>query len=264
MTGPGLGSALAANGWPVFPCHPDTDPCPYPPGKCECKAPLTRNGFKDATTDPGQIRAWWRRWPSANVAIATGAPGPDVLDIDVKPDGSGWTALGRLKRAGLLTGAAALIRTPSGGAHVYYAGTSQGCHALPRHHLDFKSLGGYVLAPPSRVHGKPYELVDRRADPAALDWQAVRRLLVPARPARKVTRTAWTGGDLPPAVRRQLAKRVTDRSAALHGLVATAVRAGMDPGAIHQLAAAYQPACEKYGPRLADEVERCLAKIGAP
>jgi hypothetical protein len=81
-----LGQALAyaATGWPVFPCRPDADPCPYLPGKCECKAPVTLNGFKDATTGPALIRGWWRRWPDANVAIATGAPGPDVLDVDIK------------------------------------------------------------------------------------------------------------------------------------------------------------------------------------
>jgi hypothetical protein len=102
-------------GWLVFPCRPNNPDCRDP--KCRrCKAPLTEHGFEDATTDPEVIRAWWARWPAANVAIATGAPGPDVLDVDVKPGGSGWPALRRLKRAGLLTGAARLVRTPSGGA----------------------------------------------------------------------------------------------------------------------------------------------------
>jgi hypothetical protein len=175
----------AAAGWPVFPTRPDVYSCPYPPSKCECKAPLTRNGFKDATTDPSQIRAWWRRWPDANVAIATGAPGPDVLDVDDRPEGSGWTAFNRLKRAGLLTGAAVLVRTPSGGLHAYFAGTGQGCGKLSRHWLDFKASGGYVLAPPSRVHGKPYELLGVRAGTATLDWQAVHALLDPPRRATR-------------------------------------------------------------------------------
>jgi Bifunctional DNA primase/polymerase, N-terminal len=258
-----LGQALAyaSIGWPVFPCRPDADPCPEP-GRCGCKAPLTRNGFKDASTCADQIRAWWRRWPAANMAIATGAPGPDVLDVDVKPDGSGWTALRRLKRAGLLTGAAALVRTPSGGAHVYYAGTSQGCHALPRHHLDFKSAGGYVLAPPSRVHGRPYELLDHRGGTAALDWQAVKRLLDP--PRRPVRRPGtWGGGELPAGVQRALAADDTDRSKALHRLVGACVRAGMNEDTIHQLAGNYPPALEKYGARLDAEVERSLRRIGA-
>jgi hypothetical protein len=251
----------AAAGWPVFPCRPDADPCPTP-DRCQCKAPVTLNGFKDATTDPALIRAWWRRWPDANVAVATGAPGPDVLDVDVKPAGSGYTALNKLKRAGLLTGASRLVRTRSGGLHVYYAGTSQRGGGLPRHHLDFKACGGYVLAPPSRVHGKPYQLLDHRPGAAALDWAAVKRLLDP--PRRPVPRPGtWQGGDLPPGVQRALAADDTDRSKALHRLVGACVRAGMNETDIHQLAGNYQPALEKYGARLGAEVERSLRRIGA-
>jgi hypothetical protein len=258
-----LGQALAyaSTGWPVFPTRPDADPRPTPE-RCQCKAPVTQSGFKDATSDPEIIRGWWRRWPLANVAIATGAPGPDVLDVDVKPGGSGYTALNKLKRAGLLTGASRLVRTRSGGLHVYYAGTSQRGGALPRHHLDFKAAGGYVIAPPSRVHGKPYQLLDHRPGAAALEWAAVKRLLDP--PRRSAARpSTWQGGDLPAIVLKALAAPATDRSAALHRLVGACVRAGMNETDIHQLAGNYQPALEKYGPRLATEVERSLRRIGA-
>jgi hypothetical protein len=146
MTGV-LGQALAyaAAGWPVFPCKPDA------------KEPDTAHGFKDATTDPVVIRAWWQRRPDRNVAIATGTPGPDVLDVDVSAEGTGWAGFNRLKRVGLLTGAGAIVRTPRGGLHAYYRGTGQPCGSLTRagHFIDFKASGGYVLAPPSRVHGKP-------------------------------------------------------------------------------------------------------------
>jgi hypothetical protein len=262
MTGAIVDQALAYAdaGWPVFPTRPNREDCPEP-GKCPCKAPVTRNGFKDATTDPDRIRAWWSATPDLNVAIATGTPGPDVLDVDVKATGSGFAALNRLNRAGLLTGAAALVRTRSGGMHVYYAGTGQGCHALPRHQLDFKSAGGYVLAPPSHVHGKPYELLDHRATAATLDWQAVARLLDP--PRRRTPRAgAPPSGELPPAVRQALAADATDRSRALHRLVGACVRSGLDEDATHQLAASYQPALEKYGARLASEVDRSLRRIG--
>jgi hypothetical protein len=59
-----------ARGWYVFPCAPQS------------KQPLTRSGFKDASRDPEQIKAWWTLWPNANVAIATGASGLTVLDCD--------------------------------------------------------------------------------------------------------------------------------------------------------------------------------------
>ena len=177
MNGEAAALAYAAAGWPVFPCKPDQ------------KAPDTAHGFKDATTDPAVIRRWWRARPDRNPAIATGAPGPDVLDVDVKPDGSGFPAFNRLKQAGVLAGARALVRTPSGGLHAYFAGTGQPCGRLVRDFLDFKSSGGYVLAPPSVVGGKPYALLDhRRGADGRLDWRAVTRLLdppkAPARPGR--------------------------------------------------------------------------------
>ena len=237
--------AYATAGWPVFPTRPNADPCPEP-DDCPCKRPLIPkrdggNGCKDAITDPSQIRAWWRRWPDANLAIATGAPGPDVLDVDIKPDGDGWAAFNRLKAAGMLTGARALVRTPSGGLHSYYAGTSQRNGKLARHHLDFRSAGGYVLAPPSRVHGKPYELLDHRSGAdGRLDWQAVTRLLEPPRPAgRPHGRDAGDLGKLAAWVAAQPEGNRNDglfwaacRAAEaghgdLDGLVAAAMQAGL-------------------------------------
>ena len=101
-----------------------------------------------------------------NLAIATGAPGPDVLDVDDHgPAGNGYAALGRLHCAGLLDGAHAYVRTPSGGLHAYFTGTAQRNGHLPAHHLDFRSAGGYVLAPPSQVDGHPYLLVGQPRRP---------------------------------------------------------------------------------------------------
>jgi hypothetical protein len=234
---------------------------------------LTEHGFKDATTDPAVIRSCWAKWPDANVAIATGAPGPDVLDIDTKPDGDGFTALRKLKDAGLLGGAKALIRTRSGGVHIYYAGTVQGCHALPRHRIDFKARGGYVIAPPSFVEadekgpGGRYELLDHRAGTAAVDWANVIAVLDPApaahrgRPAR-----SRSPGELPRAVHRALEASAPDRSAAMHRLVSACVWAGLDAAATHEIVANYPPAVDKYGSgdRLHAEIDRSLRKIGAP
>jgi Bifunctional DNA primase/polymerase, N-terminal len=182
ISGPGsqrmLADALAyaRRGWPVFPCRPGR------------KEPDTAHGFKDATTDPERITAWWTAVPARNVAIATGGPGPDVLDVDVRPGGSGYPALDRLQRAGLLQGAVAAVVTPSGGMHLYYYGTGQASGRLPDYHLDFKASGGYVLAPPSAADGKPYRLA--RPHPGRigqtaedrLDWAAAVALLEPRQP----------------------------------------------------------------------------------
>jgi len=165
--------AYARHGWPVFPCRPGR------------KEPDTAHGFKDATTDPDHITAWWAAVPSRNVAIATGAPGPDVLDVDVRPDGNGHPALNRLRQARLLEGSVAIVATPNGGLHLYYGGTDQASGRLPGCYLDFKATGGYVLAPPSMVGGRPYRVIMHqlehpdRVPQGRLDWAAAVALLEP-------------------------------------------------------------------------------------
>jgi hypothetical protein len=182
---PRLAAALryAQADWPVFPCLPGQ------------KAPATKHGYLDATTDPDKITWWWSRNPGRNLAIATGAPGPDVLDVDVHKQGSGFAAFNQLHRDGLLDGASAYIRTPSGGLHAYFAGSEQGNGRLPRHHLDFRSKGGYVVAPPSHVNGRHYELIKRADGHDGLDWAAVTGLLEPEpqqRPPRSGDRSTDT------------------------------------------------------------------------
>ena len=172
--------AYARSGWPVFPCRPGE------------KIPATRHGFRDATTDQQQITDWFRRGLAWNLAIATGAPGPDVLDVDQHgPAGNGFAAFATLQRAGLLDGAAAYVRTPAGGMHTYFTGSHQHNGHLPSHHLDFRSAGGYILAPPSQVNGKPYQLIKTLNGRGGLDWDAVTRLLAPQRqPQPPETRSA--------------------------------------------------------------------------
>jgi hypothetical protein len=172
MTDGTLRQALdyASRGWPVFPCHPGQ------------KIPATRHGYRDATTDQERITAWFSRGPASNLAIATGTPGPDVLDVDQHGQaGNGFAALERLRRAGLLDGASACVRTPRGGLHIYFAGSSQRNGHLVGQHVDFRSAGGYILAPPSRVDGRPYRLVKTLDGQGGLDWSVVTGLLQPRR-----------------------------------------------------------------------------------
>lgn len=162
-------------GWPVFPCGPGS------------KAPATTNGFKDATTNHGRIDRWWNGWGTPrNVAIATGAPGPDVLDVDrhgPRKEDTGYPALSRLIREGLVTNPNATVRTPSGGAHLYFAGTGQGNGHMAKQHIDFRSQGGYVVAPPSNILDQPYEVIGQtQMSGRAVNWQKVKDFLEPPRP----------------------------------------------------------------------------------
>ncbi|HLL68989.1 MAG TPA: bifunctional DNA primase/polymerase [Micromonosporaceae bacterium] len=179
--------AYAEIGWPVFPCRPL--------GK-EPLAAAAPHGFKNATVDPATITRWWHRWPTANIAVACGTPGPDVLDIDTKDGRAGLELFRTAWRAGLVRGASATIRTPSGGLHMWFAGTNQRGGAVGRDKaLELKAVGGYVLLPPSHVvcaeysYDGVYEVIETSDHEEAIDWPAVRNLLDPApiapiRPAR--------------------------------------------------------------------------------
>jgi hypothetical protein len=82
---------LAHRGLAIFPCY---EPVTYGDQvECSCKEhekcshigkhPRTRQGFKDASKDPDQLKRWWRESPNANPAIATGdASNLLVLDAD--------------------------------------------------------------------------------------------------------------------------------------------------------------------------------------
>ena len=162
--------AYARHGWPVFPCLPGQ------------KIPATQHGYQDATTDEQQITEWFGRGFTWNLAIATGAPGPDVLDVDQHgPAGNGYPAFAKLQRAGLIDGAAAYVWTPAGGMHAYFTGSHQHNGRLPSHHLDFRSRGGYIPAPPSQIDGNPYRLIAKPDGRGGLDWAAVTALLEPQR-----------------------------------------------------------------------------------
>jgi hypothetical protein len=196
--------AYAQRGWPIFPCQPGQ------------KIPATTHGYRNATSDPEQITAWFGRHPDYNLAIATGFPGPDVLDVDQHgPAGDGFTALIKLRDAKLLDGAAAYVRTPSGGMHAYFTGTHQRNGHLPAHHLDFLATGGYVLAPPSAVGGRPYRILWAPEAHGGLNWDTVTRFLQPQRQHQQRRQPQTASRDLSGLARWVAAQPEGNRNAGL-------------------------------------------------
>jgi bifunctional DNA primase/polymerase-like protein len=221
--------ALAARGWPVLPCLPGQ------------KIPATPHGYRDASTDPGQITSWFGDHRDQNLAIATGAPGPDVLDIDNHgPAGNGYAAFRQLQQAGLLDGTDRYVRTPGGGLHLYFTGSAQRSGRLPGHHLDFRSAGGYVLAPPSQVGGKPYQLLQQPGGHAGLDWDTVTGLLHPQHQQR-LRQPGTARGDIARLAGWVARQREGNRNAGLFWAANRALEA--DPAAdLSPLAAAARQA----------------------
>jgi hypothetical protein len=217
--------AYARRGWPVFPCRPGT------------KEPATQHGFRDASMDPAQIRSWWERWPDANVAIATGTPGPDVLDVDQHGRaGNGYPALMRLKREGMLEASGVVVRTPHGGLHLYFTGSAQSSGRLPHHHLDFKSAGGYVLAPPSEVERRPYRPLRQAVASGGISWARVTTLLEP-QAERSTANFKVQRGDVGALAAWVERLRAGNRNAGLFWAACRAVEVGQ-PGWLDQIATA--------------------------
>ncbi|MEU4244045.1 bifunctional DNA primase/polymerase [Actinoplanes sp. NPDC026619] len=155
--------AYARHGIPVLPLHtPDLRGCSCDRGaRCERpgKHPRLRHGLTDASTDPRQIEMWWARWPSANIGLRTGIA-MDVADIDSEEGRHGLTHL-----LGGFLPAGPRVRTGGGGWHLWFRPTGFGnrVHLLPG--LDWRGVGGYVVAPPSRhARGGDYRWVRRPGD----------------------------------------------------------------------------------------------------
>jgi hypothetical protein len=67
--------AYASHGFCVFPLHSVREgrcSCGHDCGKNAAKHPRVKGGYKAATTDPEQIKAWWSKWSDGNIGIATG------------------------------------------------------------------------------------------------------------------------------------------------------------------------------------------------
>lgn len=147
---PGAALWYASHGLPVFPLQ------------AGLKVPQKgTHGVLDASTAFDRIRHWWNRWPTANIGLACGHL-VDVVDIDGPAGVKTWAwLLGQHPEPfGTVLGT---VTTPRpGGSHIYrptvgpdWADQRNSARRLPG--LDYRGLGGYVVAPPSvDQHGHRY------------------------------------------------------------------------------------------------------------
>lgn len=147
----------AAQGVLVFPCAVGG------------KRPLTRHGLHDASTDLEQVAAWWTSTPDANIGLPTGHLF-DVIDIDGP---QGLIAFGEVVDAGGFDEPILARALTPRGRHYYVHPTGDGNRAnlLPK--VDYRGLGGYVIAAPSRTPDGVYRWVDdAHLEPATLQAAA--------------------------------------------------------------------------------------------
>jgi hypothetical protein len=143
-------SVYAALGFPVVPMH-----IARRDGGCSCadascsdpgKHPRLRGWQRLAATDPAVVGEWWRRWPTANLGLATGRRF-DVLDLD------GDQGVEALRAALPITPTehpGPVARTGGGGWHLLYAPTGLGNRVGLLPGVDWRGRGGLIVAPPSQ------------------------------------------------------------------------------------------------------------------
>ena len=145
--------ASARRGWSVLPLHTPIG------GACSCgrrdcpaagKHPRLRwESLMRRTATEAEIVAWWRRWPDANLGIATGViSGIAVLDVD--PRHGGDASLAALEeRWGRLPDTLE-VATGGGGRHLWFSSAGEPVpSAVLGPGLELKAEGGMVVAPPS-------------------------------------------------------------------------------------------------------------------
>lgn len=222
-------------GWHVFPCWP------------ESKKPMTAHGWKDASNDEAQVRAWWEKTPNANVAIACNPSNLCVLDID-----HGLAGVDDLEAwlGAAYIGVSYAVRTgrrPEFGAQVYFSGAvpDVGLWRLNGCEGQIKSLGGYVMAagcihPDSK---QPYEVV--WDNPLAPTPPEVRALKKPETPGK-----ADDGGPI-----------TANRNVTLTSIAGKLRNAGLSREAIE--AALLQVNADRCAPPLEEEEVQQIAKHAA-
>lgn len=139
----------ARAGWRVLPCRAKG---------AKAKTPHIKGWPNNATTDPGTVKRWWNKWPTALIGLMV----PDdiaVIDIDPRNGGS-VQALEALAGGALPPTLTAVSGGRDSGRHLYYKRPEGfdksviGC--LPG--IDVIVSGRFMIAPPS-LHpntGRPY------------------------------------------------------------------------------------------------------------
>ncbi|MFF4804014.1 bifunctional DNA primase/polymerase [Streptomyces sp. NPDC001351] len=237
-----LSAALdaASRGWHVFPLIPGD------------KRPAVTDWETRATTDRERITRCWTHAPY-NVGIATGPSRLVVVDLDVPkgPDDTpppAWTHPDIHDGVGVLFAlrerhgddgplvacaphdgfaellpAAHIVKTPSGGTHLYYAAPDgeplRNTAGKLGWKVDTRAAGGYVVGAGSIVNGRPYTTVHDAPVAPLPDWLTTLLRPAPLPPQRPVTVSLTThdrrGKFLNAALNGELA-RVTNSGAHQH------------------------------------------------
>ena len=232
----------AKHGLPVFPCG------------VRGKEPLTKHGFKDASTDPAQIREWWGKWPNANIGVPTGTV-THLLVLDCDPrNGGPADRADIIAKLGPIPDTDEQI-TGGGGRHLFFGYSGGRAPKTLAQGIDLKGDGGYVVVAPSlHPNGNSYQ------------WDGVKgaqALLHPAEaPPWLAERISSCSTNVPIEHSRPQAEKIREggRNNFLTSRAGTMRRAGMSREAIE--AALLEENRQRCDPALPNaEVQRIAASV---
>jgi Bifunctional DNA primase/polymerase, N-terminal/AAA domain len=184
---------LARRKLPVFPCDKD-------------KRPLTANGFKDASSDPDVVHAWFTEYPDALIGVPAGDRFV-VIDIDLQhEDAQQWYDTNRSRLP--------LTRTHitrSGGRHLLFKPNPEvGCSTGKLGpHVDTRGIGGYIIWWPA----SGFEVLNSGVLAAIPDW-IVETLRPSSKPEHQAHNTNALTGKRERAYALAALNRAADRLAA--------------------------------------------------
>jgi len=174
---------LAERGYHLFPLVPG--------GKTPA---LTGNWQNAATRDPRTLQRWFAR-SNCNIAIACEPSGIFAIDLDTAKPGTDGPTHGIETLRELADGRdlprTLTVATPSGGTHLYYRQPVDGLSLRNSARrlgplIDTRGIGGYLVAPGSRIDGVPYRVTDDVPLAEIPTW--ITALLRPPEPGRETPR----------------------------------------------------------------------------
>ncbi|WP_425102486.1 phage/plasmid primase, P4 family [Tropicibacter sp. S64] len=138
----------ARRGWFIFPLQAGTK------GQNADGTPshLLARGHRDASDEEAQVRAWWTRWPDANIGLNLAASGLVAIDVDAYKADCAWETF----RDGRTLPLTRVQRSARGGVH--YIFLAEDGRRYPGRLCDGVDVkhNGYILLAPSTFDGKPY------------------------------------------------------------------------------------------------------------
>lgn len=191
----------AARGISVIPLHtPTVSGCSCAKGPA-CLSPgkhprIAWQPYQEHRAAPEEIRAWWVRWPEANVGIVTGMISRlCVVDIDYR--NGGFETLVELDHHGAaMPDDNPVVVTGSEGLHHYFLLDAPLPKSAPFEGIDIQADGALVVAPPSlHASGRRY----RWARPLDSPWPPVPAWIRWAVAQMDIEPTDGPGASLPDA-----------------------------------------------------------------